>query len=99
VRGSEQGGLRPGLVIQNDVGNQFSQTTIVAGLTRTASRGYPHQVSVSADESGLRERSTVMLNQILTVDVSRLRQLIGRLSPQAMIAVDAAIHRSLGLVD
>lgn len=91
--------MRPALVIQNDTGNEFASTTIVAGMTTRSDKGYPHRVTVSPSESGLRETSTVMLEQILTVDLARLKRQVGRLTPDAMTDVDRAIKYSLGLVD
>lgn len=109
-KGREQGGVRPALVIQNDLGNRFSPTTIVAILTRTIPDPlYPFIVVVDPHESGLPERSVINCAQLRTVssDPSTMRILpprgktvvtpIGRLSAEKMAAVDIALHRSLGL--
>jgi mRNA interferase MazF len=111
VKGSEQGGLRPALVIQQDVGNQYSPTTVVAAITRTIPpRPYPFVVVLDPSDSGLSERSVVNCAQLATIqqqgDESRLRpprgerevQPIGRLSPAGMAEVDAALKYNLGLV-
>ena len=98
-RGREQSGARPALVIQNDRGNESSDTTIVATLTsRMFTRSYPMHVEVDGDETGLSGRSTVLLEQILTVDVGRLGRRTGMLGPLAMERVDEALRYSLGLI-
>jgi len=96
-RGSEQSGLRPALVVQNDVGNKFSPTTIVAALTTAIEKPYPFLVKVTAKESGLPKDSTVNLAVILTVDKTRLRNKCGELSEARMLQVNEAIKASLGL--
>lgn len=96
-RGSEQSGLRPALVIQNDVGNRFSPTTIVAALTTAIEKPYPFLVKVTAKESGLPKDSTVNLAVILTVDKNRLTSKCGELSEAKMSEVNEAIKTSLGL--
>ena len=96
-RGSEQSGLRPALVVQNDVGNKFSPTTIVAALTTALEKPYPFLVKVTAKESGLQKDSTVNLAVILTVDKTRLRGKCGELSEAKMLEVNEAIKASLGL--
>ena len=98
VRGSEQGGIRPALVLQNDTGNRASTTTIVAAITSQYRRPYPFQVEISAEESGLEKPSLVLLEQLRTVDKSRLRGWIGRLSLDRMLDVERAIKRSLGMI-
>lgn len=110
VKGSEQGGLRPALIIQNDVGNQFSQTTVVAAITRTIpTRNYPFIVTVDPSESGLSVQSAINCSQLATIQqqgsASRLRppvgektiRPIGRLSKTAMRAVDEALRFNFGL--
>ena len=96
-RGSEQSGLRPALVIQNNIGNQYSPTTIVAALTTAVEKRYPFLVSVSAKESGLPKDSTVNLATILTIDKTRLGDKCGELGEDRMSEVDEAIKASLGL--
>ena len=97
ARGSEQAGRRPALVIQNDIGNEFASTTIVAALTSRRRDAYPFHVHVSAKESGLSGGSTVLLEQILTVTQERLGRRIGWLSLDRMAEVDEALRYSLGL--
>ena len=96
-RGSEQSGLRPALVVQNDVGNKFSPTTIVAALTTALEKPYPFLIKVTAKESGLPKDSTVNLAVILTIDKTRLRNKCGELSDAKMLEVNEAIKASLGL--
>jgi len=95
-RGSEQRGNRPALIIQNDVGNRYAATTIVAAITSTI-RIYPVTVPLKKGEGGLRESSMVNLAQILTVDKSRLDRRLGTLSPARLGMVNAAIGVSLGV--
>lgn len=110
VKGSEQGGLRPALVVQNDLGNRFSSTTVVAAITRTIPpQSYPFIVVIEPEESGLPARSAINCAQIATIQqtetASRLRpprgavgvEPIGRLSAEKMRAVDAAFAFNLGL--
>lgn len=96
-RGSEQGGLRPALVIQNDIGNRFSPTTIVAALTTAIEKPYPFLARVTAAESGLPKDDTINLAVILTVDKARLSRKCGKLSESRMAEVNEAIRASLGL--
>ena len=93
-RGSEQRGLRPALVIQNDVGNPYAATTIVAALTSTI-KVYPVTVEHKGGEAGLKEPSMVNLAQILTIDKSRLQRRLGVLARERVDMVDAAIKVSL----
>ena len=96
-RGSEQGGRRPALIIQNDTGNISSSTTIIAAVTTKIKAPYPFHVEVSALESGLPENSTVLLEQLLTISKSRLLSRAGSLSSAKMKLIDRAIQVSLGL--
>jgi len=110
VKGSEQGGLRPALVVQHDVGNQYSPTTVVAAITRTVPpRPYPFVVILDTADSGLRERCTVNCAQVATIQQqgpeSRLRpargqrevQPVRRVTSTKMAEVDAALRYNLGL--
>lgn len=97
VRGSEQGGIRPALVLQNDTGNRASPTTIVAAITSQYRRVYPFHVEITPDESGLDRLSLVLLEQLRTIDRSRLVRQTGQLSPARMLNVERAIKRSLGM--
>jgi len=95
-RGSEQQGIRPALIIQNDVGNQYATTTIVAAITSTI-KIYPVTVPLKKGEAGLKQSSMVNLAQILTVDKSRLQRRLGRLRAETLDRVNAAIQISLDL--
>ena len=98
VRGSEQGKVRPAVVIQNDVANQYSPVLIVAAITSTPRAPHPTDVEVFAPEGGLRKDSKVLLNQIRTVDKVRVIDRWGHLSDETMSKVDEALKISLGLV-
>jgi mRNA interferase MazF len=96
---SEQGGRRPALIIQNDVGNEYSPVLIVAALTsRPSVRPRPTDVLVQPGASGLEASSRVLLNQIRTIDKYRVGRYVGRLTSAEMARVDEAIKISLGLV-
>jgi len=98
VVGSEQGGTRPVLVIQNDIGNQYSPTTIIAAITSQISKAkLPTHVEMPAQKSGLDRKSVILTEQIRTVDKSRLRQKIAVLDEEYMEKVDKALEISLGL--
>ncbi|MHB8104293.1 MAG: type II toxin-antitoxin system PemK/MazF family toxin [Dehalococcoidales bacterium] len=97
ARGSEQSGLRPALVIQNDVGNRFSPTTIIAALTTTDIKTYPFTVKITAKESSLPKDSMVNLSQMLTIDKIRLTDKCGELNEAKMVEVNEAIKASLGI--
>ena len=96
-RGSEQGGQRPALIIQNDIGNTSSTTTIIAAITSKTKTSYPFHVEVSAQESGLPQDSTILLEQILTISKSRLIRCASVLSSERMRDVDRALQFSLSL--
>ena len=98
VTGSEQGGVRPVLMIQNDMGNRFSPTVIVAAVTsRQDKHPLPTHVSISPNHCGLKESSIVLLEQLRTIDRVRLREYIGRLTEKDMKQVDHALRISIGL--
>ncbi|WP_125705782.1 type II toxin-antitoxin system PemK/MazF family toxin [Lacticaseibacillus daqingensis] len=98
VVGSEQGGLRPVLVIQNDVGNRFSPTVIVAAITsRIAKPKMKTHVGLSGVQDGIERDSVVLLEQIRTIDKQRLMDKVTALSPAKMAAVDTALAVSVGL--
>jgi len=97
ARGSEQAGFRPAVVIQNDIGNEKSPTTIVAALSTTV-RLYPMNVLVKPPEGGLAKDSIVKTSQILTVDQRRLVKKLGQLHDATMVRVDQALRLSLGLM-
>lgn len=95
-RGSEQQGIRPAVIIQNDVGNQYASTTIIAAVTTTIKK-FPVTVLLNAREGGLKAASMVNLAQLLTVDRERLMKRLGALSAQRLREVNHAIEISLGL--
>lgn len=98
VTGSEQGGVRPVLMIQNDMGNWVSPTVIIAAVTsRQDKRPLPTHVQISPNHCGLKEHSVVLLEQIRTIDRVRLREYIGRLTEEDMRQVDHALRISIGL--
>ena len=95
-RVSEQKGMRPALVIQNDIGNLHAGTTIVAAITTTIKK-YPVTVVLDKNEGGLKHSSMVNLAQILTLDKSRLMKKVGALSQARLAEADTALVISLGL--
>ena len=98
VVGSEQGGVRPVLIIQNDVGNRFSPTVIVAAITSQKDKArLPTHIHIPCADSGLSRDSIVLLEQIRTLDKRRLREHMGHLDEKSMAAVDDAIAVSFGL--
>ncbi|MHB8170589.1 MAG: type II toxin-antitoxin system PemK/MazF family toxin [Thermincolia bacterium] len=100
VIGSEQGGTRPVLVLQNDIGNQYSPTTIVAAITSQISKAkLPTHVEIKAGKSGLEKNSVVLLEQIRTIDKSRLKEKVTTLNDDQMEKINRAVEVSLGLID
>ena len=98
VVGSEQGGMRPVLIVQNDTGNRHSPTVIAAAITsQTGKAKLPTHIEIAAQSFGLSRDSVILLEQIRTIDKSRLREHMGRLDEQAMNRVDNAIAVSFGL--
>ena len=98
VTGSEQGGVRPVLMIQNDMGNRFSPTVIAAAITSQCEKAkLPTHISLPAKNCGLQKNSIVLLEQIRTIDKRRLREHMGRLDAAMMNQVDNAIAVSFGL--
>ncbi len=98
VVGSEQGGVRPVLIIQNDVGNRYSPTVIAAAITSQHDKAkLPTHISVSADDCGLSKDSIVLLEQVRTIDKQRLKEKMGSLNGGAMNRVDRALSVSFGL--
>lgn len=97
VVGSEQGGIRPVLVVQNNVGNHFSPTIVAAAITsRKAKSSLPTHIPLE-DVPGLASTSLLLLEQLRTIDRKRLRGYIGRISKDKMLEVDAALAISIGL--
>ena len=98
VVGSEQGGIRPVLIVQNDVGNRHSPTVIAAAITSQKDKSrLPTHISINADRCGLAKDSIVLLEQVRTLDKSRLRERMGRVDGELMERIDAAIAVSFGL--
>ncbi len=100
VVGSEQGGVRPVLIIQNDIGNRFSPTVIVAAITAQIQKAkLPTHVEIDAKNYGFDRDSVILLEQIRTIDKQRLTDKITHLDDEMMEKVDEAIQISLGLID
>ncbi len=98
VIGSEQGGLRPVLIVQNDIGNKYSPTVIAAAITSQISKTkLPTHIDVFADSYGLAKDSVILLEQIRTLDKRRLKEKMGHLDDALMSRVDDAISVSFGL--
>lgn len=98
VVGSEQGGVRPVVIVQNDVGNRYSPTVIAAAITsKTDKTRLPTHIDVTADAYGLSKNSVILLEQVRTIDKARLREKMGHLTPDTMAKVDSAISVSFGL--
>ena len=98
VVGSEQGGLRPVLIIQNDIGNKYSPTVIAAAITSRMSKTHlPTHIDVYAEKVGLQKDSVILLEQIRTIDKRRLKEKMGHLDTVMMDRVNTAIAISFGL--
>ena len=98
VVGSEQGGMRPVLIVQNDTGNKHSPTVIAAAITsQTGKAKLPTHIELNAQSVGLSRDSVILLEQIRTIDKSRLRARMGKLDDKTMNKVDSAIAVSFGL--
>ena len=98
VIGSEQGGVRPVLIVQNDVGNKYSPTVIVAAITSQINKAkMPTHIEISAVDYGLNKDSVILLEQIRTIDKRRLREKTGHVDSELMELIDEAISVSFGL--
>ncbi len=98
VVGSEQGGLRPVLIIQNDVGNRYSPTVIAAAITSKMGKSrLPTHIDIHADRVGLAKDSVILLEQIRTLDKRRLKERMGHLDEKTMHTVNSAIAVSFGI--
>ena len=98
VVGSEQGGIRPVLVIQNDIGNKYSPTVIAAAITSQINKAkMPTHIELAAKDYGLNKDSVILLEQIRTIDKRRLREKIGRIDVGLMASVNNALSISFGL--
>ncbi len=100
VIGSEQGGVRPVLIVQNDIGNKYSPTVIAAAITSQINKAkLPTHIEISAQEYGLQKDSVILLEQIRTIDKKRLREKIGHMDDELMDKVNEALSISFGLAD
>ncbi len=100
VVGSEQGGMRPVLIIQNDIGNRFSPTVIIAAITAQIQKAkLPTHIEIDAKTYGFDRDSVILLEQIRTIDKQRLTDKITHLDIELMEKVDEALQISLGLID
>ena len=98
VTGSEQGGIRPVLVVQNDVGNKYSPTIIVAAVTSRRNKAdLPTHVEIEADGNGLSKNSVILLEQLRTIDKRRLKERIGTIDRNRLPEVNEALSVSLGI--
>lgn len=98
VQGSEQGGVRPVVIVQNDRGNRFSPTVICAAMTSQLSKNdLPTHVWISAKDSGLRSDSLILCEQIRTIEKRRLKSRAGRIDGLAMKRVDDALMAAMGI--
>lgn len=98
VVGSEQGGVRPVLIVQNDIGNKYSPTVIAAAITSQINKAkLPTHIEISAQEYGLLKDSVILLEQIRTIDKKRLREKVGHLDDELMGKVNEALNVSFGL--
>lgn len=95
--GSEQTGIRPVLIVQNNVGNIYSPTVIIAVLTSKCKRNIPTHIAISSGDGNLPLDSTILLEQLRTIDKERLKNYIGKISDEKMSEVDEAMMVSLGL--
>lgn len=99
VVGSEQGGIRPVLIIQNDVGNRYSPTVIAAAITSQTNKSrLPTHINISSKDFGLMKNSVILAEQIRTIDKSRLMEKIGEVDENVMEKVNSALGISFGLV-
>lgn len=100
VVGSEQGGVRPVLIVQNDVGNKYSPTVIAAAITSQINKAkMPTHIEVDASEYGLAKNSVILLEQIRTIDKKRLKEKIGSVDEELMEKVNDALVISFGLLE
>lgn len=100
VIGSEQGGVRPVLIVQNDIGNKYSPTVIVAAITSQINKAkLPTHIEINAAEYGITKDSVILLEQIRTIDKRRLKEKIGHLADDLMIKVNGSLQVSFGLSD
>ena len=100
VVGSEQGGIRPVIIIQNDLGNKYSPTVITAAITsQTNKTKLPTHIEIGENTSGLKSNSVVLTEQIRTIDKQRLQKFIGTVSGKILLNTDKALAISVGLIE
>ena len=98
VIGSEQGGLRPVLIVQNDVGNKHSPTVIAAAITSKLGKArLPTHIDVGGADAGLARDSVILLEQIRTIDKCRIDNYLGKVTPREMVAIEKALSISLAM--
>lgn len=98
VVGSEQGGIRPVLIVQNDVGNKYSPTVIIAAITSQINKAkLPTHIELSGDEYGLSKDSVILAEQVRTIDKRRLKEKTGHLDESLMAQIDTALKISFGI--
>ena len=98
VVGSEQGGMRPVLIVQNDIGNKYSPTVIAAAITSRQSKAkLPTHITIDARDCGLSKDSVVLLEQVRTIDKQRLKEKMGELDKSSMYGINQALSVSFGL--
>ncbi len=98
VVGSEQGGIRPVLIVQNDIGNRHSPTVIAAAITSKHDKtNLPTHIAIKSGQCGLTRDSVILLEQVRTLDKRRLRECTGRIAPEVQRQVDSALQVSFGL--
>jgi len=98
VVGSEQGGVRPVLIVQNDIGNKYSPTVIAAAVTSQINKAkMPTHIEIDAEAYGLAKDSVILMEQIRTIDKKRLKEKIGRIDDELMEKVNEALQISFGL--
>lgn len=100
VVGSEQGGIRPVLIVQNDVGNKYSPTVIAAAITSQINKAkMPTHIEIDARDYGLAKDSVILLEQVRTIDKKRLKEKIGKIDEKLMERVNDALVISFGLIE
>ena len=100
VIGSEQGGVRPVLIVQNDIGNRYSPTVVVVAITSQIQKAkLPTHLEITAEEYDIDKNSVVLMEQIRTIDKQRLKEKITHIDAELMGKIDEALKISLGLID
>lgn len=100
VVGSEQGGVRPVLIVQNDIGNKYSPTVIVAAITSQINKAkLPTHIEIKAENHGLNKDSVILMEQLRTIDKRRLKEKIGHISEDMVKSINQAMAISLGMIE